>query len=79
MNNPYKSYTVRELVPMIERAAFDLMSEPIMAGKKLDGTLMNLQEVAQLNSLMAMNNAGIRLMAKVLIEQLEGVGDDGDS
>ena len=78
MNNPYKSYTVSELVPMIEHAALDLMGEPIIAGKKQDGTLMNLQEVAQQNSLTAMNNAGIRLLARVLIEQLQGVGDDDD-
>ena len=78
MNNPYKSYTVSELVPMIEHAALDLMGEPIVGGKKQDGTLMNLQEVAQQNSLTAMNNAGIRLLARVLIEQLQGVGDDDD-
>ena len=78
MNNPYKSYTVSELVPMIEHAALDLMGEPIIAGKKADGTLMNLQEVAQQNSLTAMNNAGIRILARVLIDQLQGVGDDDD-
>ena len=78
MNNPYKSYTVSELVPMIEHAALDLMGEPIIAGKKADGTLMNLQEVAQQNSLTAMNNAGVRILARVLIDQLQGVGDDDD-
>ena len=62
MTNPYKSYTVSELVPMIEHAALDLMGEPIIAGKKADGTLMNLQEVAQQNSLTAMNNAGVRII-----------------
>jgi hypothetical protein len=78
MNNPYKSYTVSELVPMIEHAALDLMGEPIIAGKKADGTLMNLQEVAQQNSLTAMNNAGVRILARVLIDQLQGIGDDDD-
>ena len=78
MNNPYKSYTVSELVPMIEHAALDLMGEPIIAGKKADGTLMNLQEVAQQNSLTAMENAGIRILARVLIDQLQGIGDDAD-
>ena len=78
MNNPYKSYTVSELVPMIEHAALDLMGEPIIAGKKADGTLMNLQEVAQQNSLTAMNNAGVRILARVLIDQLQGIGDDAD-
>jgi hypothetical protein len=78
MNNPYKSYTVSELVPMIEHVALDLMGEPIIAGKKADGTLMNLQEVAQQNSLTAMNNAGVRILARVLIDQLQGIGDDDD-
>jgi hypothetical protein len=78
MNNPYKSYTVSELVPMIEHASLDLMGEPIIAGKKADGTLMNLQEVAQQNSLTAMNNAGVRILARVLIDQLQGIGDDDD-
>ena len=76
MNNPYKSYTVSELVPMIEHAALDLMGEPIIGGKKADGTPMNLQEVAQQNSLTAMNNAGVRILARVLIDQLQGTGDD---
>jgi len=78
MNNPYKSYTVSELIPMIEHAALDLMGEPILGAKKQDGTLMTAVEVAQQNSLTAMNNAGICLLARVLIEQLQGIGDDGD-
>ena len=78
MNNPYKTYTVGELVPIIEHTALDLMGEPILGGKKQDGTLMTAIEVAQQNSLTAMNNAGIRLLANVLIEQLEGIGDDGN-
>ena len=78
MKNPYKSYTVSDLVPMIEHAALDLMGEPIVGGKKPDGTLMTAVEVAQQNSLTAMNNAGIRLLAKVLVEQLQGIGDDDD-
>ena len=78
MSNEYKSFYLKDLIPIIEHAALDLMGEPIIAGKKQDGTLMNLQEVAQQNSLTAMNNAGIRLLARVLIEQLQGVGDDDD-
>ena len=78
MNNPYKCYTISELVPMIEHAALDLMGEPIIAGKKLDGTPMNQQEVIMQNCFTAMNNAGIRLLASVLIDQLQGIGDDDD-
>ena len=76
MADDYKSFYLKDLIPMIEHAALDLMGAPIIAGKKADGTLMNLTEVAQQNSLTAMNNAGIRLLANVLIEQLQGVGDD---
>lgn len=76
MVNPYKSYTVGELVPMIEHAALDLMTSPCIAGKKADGTLMNAVDVAQHNSLTAMENSGIRMLARLLIEQLQGVGDD---
>jgi len=78
MNNMFKTYTVGELVPIIEHAALDLMGEPILGGKKQDGTLMTAVEVAQQNSLTAMNNAGICLLARVLIEQLQGIGDDGN-
>ena len=78
MNSMYKSYTVSELIPMIEHAALDLLNEPIFGGKKADGTLMNAVEVAQQNSMTAIYNSGIRLMARLLSEQLQGIGDDGD-
>ena len=76
MKSPYTSYTISELVPMIEHAALDLLNEPIFGGKKADGTLMNAVEVAQQNSMTAVYNSGIRLLARLLIEQLQGVGDD---
>ena len=76
MTNPYKTYTVSELIPMIEHAALDLMTSPIIAGKKIDGTPMTAVEVAQQNSMTAVYNSGIRLLARLLIEQLQGVGDD---
>jgi len=66
----YKSFYLKDLTSMIEHCALDLMSSPIVAGKKADGTLMTLAEVANQNSLIAMENAGIRLMATALIEQL---------
>ena len=70
MNNLFKTYTVGELVPIIEHAALDLMEEPIIQGKKTDGTYMTLTEISHQNSMNAMFNAGIRLLAKALIEQL---------
>ena len=76
MADDYKSFYLKDLIPMIEHAALDLMGAPIIAGKKADGTLMNLTEVAQQNSLTAMENSGIRMLARALIEELQGVGDD---
>ena len=66
----YKSFYRNDLISMIEHCALDLMSSPILAGKKADGTLMTLAEVANQNSLIAMENSGIKLMATALIEQL---------
>ncbi|MBQ1790565.1 MAG: hypothetical protein II008_10315 [Oscillospiraceae bacterium] len=79
MNNPYKTYIVSELVQIIEHAALDLLNEPIFGGKKADGTLMNAVEVAQQNSMTAIYNSGIRLMARVLIEELTDEGKEDDS
>ena len=69
-----KTYTVDEMISLIEHTALDLMGEPIMGDKKLDGTIMTMAEVANHNSLMAMNNAGIRILAQVLVDKLT----DGD-
>ena len=70
MKSKYTSYNLDELVPMIERAALDLMSAPIMNGKKSDGTYMTMAEIANQNSMIAMENSGIKLLAQTLIEQL---------
>ena len=65
-NNEYATFYLKDLTQIIEHVALDLMSDPIMAGKKADGTLMNMAEVANQNSLIAMNNAGIAEMARQL-------------
>lgn len=78
MADDYKSFYLKDLIPIIEHAALYLLNEPIFGGKKADGTLMNAVEVAQQNSMTAVYNSGIRLLARVLIEQLQGIGDDGD-
>ena len=70
MKSIYTSYSVGDLVPMIEHAALELMEEPIVMAKKTDGSYMTLTEVSHQNSLNAMFNAGIRLLAKTLVEQL---------
>ena len=74
-NNEYASFYLKELTQIIEHVALDLMSDPIMAGKKADGTLMTMAEVANQNSLIAMNNAGIAEMARQLIVTLAKEAD----
>lgn len=74
-NSEYASFYLKELTQIIEHVALDLMSDPIMAGKKADGTLMNIAEVANQNSLIAMNNAGIAEMARQLIVTLAKEAD----
>lgn len=74
-NNEYTTFYLKDLIPIIEHVALDLMSDPIMAGKKADGTLMNMAEVANQNSLIAMNNAGIAEMARQLIVTLAKEAD----
>lgn len=79
MYSEYHTYTLCELIPIISRAAMDLMTEPMIAGKKADGTLMNMAEVANQNSLTAMHNSVVRLLAKALIEELSGPADDKEA
>jgi hypothetical protein len=74
-NNEYATFYLKDLTQIIEHVALDLMSDPIMAGKKADGTLMNMAEVANQNSLIAMNNAGIAEMARQLIVTLAKEAD----
>ena len=66
----------RELIPIIEHAALELMTEPIINGKKMDGSYMTLTEISYQNSMNSMYNSGIRTMAKVLIEELRKSDDD---
>ncbi len=72
----YTTYTVEDLIPIIRGAALDLMGVPITGGKKQDGTMMTMAEVSNQNSLTAMCNDGIRLMAQALIDQLRGEGEE---
>ena len=78
-NNEYTTFYLKDLVPIIEHVALDLMSEPIMAGKKADGTLMNMTktmaEVSYENCLIANHNAGIAEMARQLIVVLSKEAD----
>ena len=78
MASEYKSFYLKDLIPIIEHAALDLMSQPIMNAKKQDGSYMSLGEIANQNSLIAMENSGIKLMATTLIYQLSAEEADGD-
>ena len=78
MADDYKSFYLKELIQTIEHTALDLMSAPVLAGRKHDGTYMTIAEVANQNSLIAMENSGIKLMATALIEQLTGAGKGDD-
>lgn len=71
-----RTYSLPELIGIIEHCALDLMSAPIINGKKADGTVMNLTEVANQNSMIAMENSGIKLMATALIDELSCVRTD---
>lgn len=75
MGSDYKNWYLKDLIPIIEHVAMDLMSDPVMGGKKADGTMMTLTEIANQNSLIAMNNAGIRAMASTLIITLAKDGE----
>ena len=74
-------FTLEELKAIIWEKALDLMGEPIMAEKKMDNTMMTMAEIANKNSMIAMNNDGIRMMAVELIREFEniyGVKGDGE-
>ena len=73
-----KIYYPDELNPIIEHCALDLMISPVIAGKKPDGTIMNLTEIANKNSMNAMYNDGVRDLARALIRELHGDGEVDD-
>ena len=72
MNNQYKSYDVKDLVPIIEHIALGLMLTPVVQAKRTDGTYLNLTEISHQNSMHSMYNDGIRTMAQALIDELTG-------
>ena len=78
MADDYRSFYLKDLIPIIVHTALDLMSQPILNAKKHDGTYMTMAEVANQNSMIAMENSGIKLLANALIDQLTGAGKDDD-
>lgn len=79
MANNYKSFYLADIKRIIEETALETMMTPIIEGKKLDGGVMTLNEVSNYNSLVAMNNEGIRDFASSLMNRLTKEGEDNDS
>ena len=76
--SPYHSYTLNDLIQIIEHTALDLMGDPIIGGVKSDKTVKTMAEVSYENSLVVMENNGIRLMANELVRKLSTEEDDPD-
>ena len=68
-----------EFINLVVDTLLDLLEDPAMSGKKPDGTVMNLTELAGYNQMIAMYNNGLKAFANNLIRELEGkAGEDGD-
>ena len=78
MADDYRSFYLKDLVQIIEHTALDLMSAPMLGWKRHDGTYMTVAEVVNRNSMIAMENSGIKMMATALLEQLTGAGKGDD-
>ena len=76
--SPYHQFSLVELIQIIEHTALDLMNEPITGGVKSDKTVKTMAEVSYENSLVVMENNGIRLMANELVRKLSTEEDDPD-
>ena len=76
--SPYHSYTLSDLIPIIEHVALDLMGDPIIGGIKSDKTVKTMAEVSYENCLIANHNAGIAEMARQLIVILSKEDDPDD-
>lgn len=60
MSNAYKSLYLSDLLAKIDEVAMRAMLTPTLEHKKPDGTVATLSELANYNSLVAINNEGIR-------------------
>lgn len=60
MSNAYKSIYLSDLLAKIDEVAMRAMLTPTLEHKKPDGTVATLSELANYNSLVAINNEGIR-------------------
>ena len=77
MANDYKTFYLKDILPIIDQVSIDIMMVPCFSEKKPDGTLASIGEVSNHNSLIAMHNEGIREMAKMLKAKLMEEEEDG--
>lgn len=75
MASEYTSFYLKDLIPIIEHTALDLMGDPIIGGIKSDKTVKTMAEVSYENCLIANHNAGIAEMARQLIVVLSKEAD----
>jgi len=75
MASEYTSFYLKDLIPIIEHTALDLMGDPIIGGVKSDKTMKTMAEVSYENCLIANHNAGIAEMARQLIVVLSKEAD----
>ena len=72
MDNDYKSYYLKDLIPIINDVALDCMMTPLFGIKmcKSDGTSMTLAEFSNHNSLVSIHNEGVKELASRLKDRL---------
>ena len=78
-NNEYTTFYLKDLIPIIEHVALDLMTDPVIGGKKADGSYLTMAEIATQNNMVAMSNSGIRMMANALIKELKGPAEEKEA
>ena len=74
MEDDYKSYYLKDLLPLIDRAAMEAMMCPIFNQKA--SHCETQQEATIYNSMVAANNEGVRELASVLRRVLIGGESD---
>ena len=77
MADDYKSFHLKDLIPIINAAVLDCMMTPSFGNmKKIDGTGMTLAEISAYNSLISVHNEGARELADRLKDALTKEDED---
>ena len=74
MANGYSSYYVKDLIPIINKTAVDIMMQPQKLF--LGDQAQKVESLSQLNDRIAQFNEGVRSLAVVLTNKLEMDGED---